>query len=671
AGQANVTKPSGAGPCDAASQPVDPPSSGWQSVNTFESYSGSMDGQGGWSSNGAVAVADPELSANQVMQITRSSFYAHKDLPDGGIPQGSTGTLFFRLYRSGTVNTYAGGSDAVDPLDFSEFEVQIGGFANESVSEISVRDGSGFLDTGDFEDKVWYCFWLEANNSSDTFRAYVKGGDFTQRTLLSSNGTSIFDFRNGTDSNGISEFLILTGSGHIGVAYIDDIYLDVGQANSSEPGGDCSDRSEATATPTPDMGTPTPEPPSTPTPQTGWQAVTTFEGLSGEIQGQDGWTANQATVKVDPVNPENEVLSVAADDSYAYRQLPANGVGSFGVQNGETSTLFFRFYRSGMVNSYVGATDTNQAPEFSDYQVQVGAYVDSLVSEISVRDGGTFRSGESFRNEAWHCVWVVVDNSFENYRVYVKGGDFPSRTRMSLNAVVNFDFRNGFTGDDIDTLLIRNGDGMFGEVLIDDIFLDAGQENAGQPGGECEQLPPEQGTPTGTPNPNPTDPPTATPTSPPSGPVIYSIFMPYSIEEPEIVVTTPPPPPPATPCAYAEIEPNNESSQARNNPVIPDCDVVVVTGRMTSGSDRFDIIRIDTNAAASYQFELNDIPDGLNYDMFLANDDRDIIAKSERPGSTFESISFNLAANKIYYIAIFNVDEAASEQPYRLEIRKE
>ena len=253
------------------------PVSTFQAVDNFSNYSGSLNGKGGWTASGANVVNDPENGANKVVSMDGSSDYLAKRFPDNGdngngIPHGVTGTLFFRLYRDGPVNGFAGASDVSNPNDWPHFEAQFGSQGQINPNQFAARDGGSFLSDSLFDDNAWHCVWVVADNAADEFRVYVEGGAFSSRTRLSLDGINTFDFRNGSNSTDLMSFLARTGPDVSGTIYFDDIYINPGKANLGMPIGSCASEQPPepptitpTFTPTPTV-TPTPTKTITPTP---------------------------------------------------------------------------------------------------------------------------------------------------------------------------------------------------------------------------------------------------------------------------------------------------------------------------------------------------------------------------------------------------------------------
>ena len=181
-----------------------------------------LHGQGGWStSSSAVTVTiDPADAGNQVMNQTGNGLRAWKAME---IPNGATGTVFYRMRRDGNVNISIGASDKTVPgTAFSEFEAQLN---NQGDEVLKVRNGGAFIDVDQFSEATWYEVWMVIDNASDTYQVYLKGGALSERTLLDAGVLNDFEFRNGAASNAMATFFARTGNGQSGTWLIDDIYL--------------------------------------------------------------------------------------------------------------------------------------------------------------------------------------------------------------------------------------------------------------------------------------------------------------------------------------------------------------------------------------------------------------------------------------------------------------
>ncbi len=208
------------------------PVSSYTEVDSFEALTvGNLDNRNGWStsSNDVGISQDPADNENHVLSIQGSDANVSKSLPS--IENNTTGTLFFRMRRDGQVNSSTGLSDLAQPTNFNAFENQVN---VQNSLNLNLRDGNSFTAVDTFDEDTWYCVWLVSNNTTDTYRAYMKGGALDQATLLeSNNGQTDFNYRNGTEST-ISTFFAryLNSSGRF---YLDDIYVDNNGENLSMP----------------------------------------------------------------------------------------------------------------------------------------------------------------------------------------------------------------------------------------------------------------------------------------------------------------------------------------------------------------------------------------------------------------------------------------------------
>lgn len=217
-----------------------PASAGWAVIEDFDSYSlGELDGQGGWQTEatGLYSVAtDPIHAGNQVMAVATGADnrYARNSTYVGlNVPEGTTGTLYFRIRREVTgAHMGIGLSDDASPTDWGNYEVQ---FRSEG-GDFDVRDAGSFdeLATGT-PIQEWYEFWMVADNAADTTKVYVQSPTaFPAQTLLDHGGQTDFAFRNGT-SAALSTLFLNAGAGHTGPWLVDDVQFDAAGENLASP----------------------------------------------------------------------------------------------------------------------------------------------------------------------------------------------------------------------------------------------------------------------------------------------------------------------------------------------------------------------------------------------------------------------------------------------------
>jgi hypothetical protein len=194
------------------------------------------------------------------------------------------------------------------------------------------------------------------------------------------------------------------------------------------------------------------------------------------LDGQDGWTASAAaTVVADPLNANNQILEMVGGGQKSYRAVPP-------VAEGDTGTLFFRFMRTGSVDTSFGLTDVD-AP--SDY-VNSRAYVNNQNNDVMlVRDGGGFKPAGVWSRDTWQCVWIVADNAGDKVSVYSQGGPYEEITRLPEGTEQQFGFRQGVSTA-LDRFFWINGASSAGRLMLDDVAVDPAAENlaiaTGNPG---------------------------------------------------------------------------------------------------------------------------------------------------------------------------------------------
>ncbi|WP_407319759.1 PQQ-dependent sugar dehydrogenase [Isoptericola halotolerans] len=185
------------------------------------------------------------------------------------------------------------------------------------------------------------------------------------------------------------------------------------------------------------------------------------------LDGQDGWTASTAPrVVADPLDANNQVLESVGGGQRAYRAIPP-------IADGDTGTLFFRFLRSGSVDTSFGITDVDAPADYPNSR----AYVNNQNSDVMlVRDGGAFRPVGTWSRDTWQCVWIVADNAADEVTVYSQGGPYEEITRLPEGAEQQFDFRENVTGA-LDRFFWINGSNSAGRLLLDDVAVDDSGEN--------------------------------------------------------------------------------------------------------------------------------------------------------------------------------------------------
>jgi len=167
----------------------------WELLDNFEGRAdGELTGQGAWTvtNPGIYEVADDLLgSGNKVLYVPTGSPSGgggagsnNASIPLGaGIPEGSTGTAFFRMsigknndpVGPGLLegNFVFGSSAFATPEGWNNYK----GYMVMADGAIRVRNGnSGFTDVGTYNADEWYNYWLVLDNAADTTSLYSSQG---------------------------------------------------------------------------------------------------------------------------------------------------------------------------------------------------------------------------------------------------------------------------------------------------------------------------------------------------------------------------------------------------------------------------------------------------------------------------------------------------------------
>jgi len=192
-------------------------------IDDFQAFSvgDSIGGFNGWTApSNQTVVADPTDAANHVLSAVGSNnnIFKAADLSDG-----LEGSLRFRFYVPGD-------TDEVD-LNVSLSDVPNPGAASDGSTVLRIVNGSlqahdGTFKTLDsYETDTWYSVQMLIDNAADSWQAMIKGGSWSDWTLLESGGDDTFVFRHGAGNSDLVNFYVRTNNAHGGdVAYLDDIF---------------------------------------------------------------------------------------------------------------------------------------------------------------------------------------------------------------------------------------------------------------------------------------------------------------------------------------------------------------------------------------------------------------------------------------------------------------
>jgi hypothetical protein len=326
----------------------------WAEVRDFES--GNSEGFDTMpSASGSFSIVnDPrEGPVNRVLRLqahgSESALTARLPIPE--IPDDSHGTAFVRFFIPGQDhNINFGLSAEADASGYGDFETQLRSAYFEE-GKLQVRDEGDFVDAADIQAGTWYSAWYQIHNAegtaADSWNLYLKGGEFSNATLIKTG----IGFRNGT-SESLKSFLWIVSAITVDdegreEIYFDDLFVDVGHANLTDP---------------------TPE---------GWQLVDQFERLSPlddwEFPAEEDQLVNLVT---EPSG--NHYLRHAAspdgssnDHAIAAKKLP------FVTQVSQTMTTSFRLRIEGDSLDHsvgVSALNPSDAADFSRERARVADF---------------------------------------------------------------------------------------------------------------------------------------------------------------------------------------------------------------------------------------------------------------------------------------------------------
>lgn len=435
--------------------------------NFDDKLNGSIRSQGAWQTNpggaldGAVVTGTPPaFFTGKALQIDPAGVQfrgnAYLSLHDNSIAEGNTGTLFFQIYSDDVNDSYVhvGLSDLPNPrltdggsgqvALYKDFEAQF----SLDRGQFSVKHGSDTIPLTNLnaESETLYNVWMVANNASDTYEVYLQGGSHVAPTKAFSGELDEFNFRNGPAAADLQTFYslpspnITLNSKH----YFDNIYIDPDDPNISNPA------------------------PSNPDSLI-FSEIATFESLEpGDLNERDEWSDSNATVVVDPLNNTNKALQISGGSNIS-KMLA-------GVSDQTQATLFFRMMRQGLVNASAGLSDSVAPSAYNDYEVQVNTQNDTA---LNVRDGGVFQAVNTFADSEWHCIWMMVDNSTDQYEVYSTNGSSAVPIRLESGSQTDFSFRNG-SSDSLSTFFVKTSSSA-GSFYIDDVYISQATENLEPP----------------------------------------------------------------------------------------------------------------------------------------------------------------------------------------------
>jgi hypothetical protein len=115
---------------------------------------------------------------------------------------------------------------------------------NSGTDAFEGRNGGSYEVVQPFAADVQYSIWLVVDYNLNYYQAYIEGGEWTERTLISSTTEDIWLFRvNPGADTVVDKFLVALSAGNIeapkglDVTYFDNIYVDTAGENLTDPVG--------------------------------------------------------------------------------------------------------------------------------------------------------------------------------------------------------------------------------------------------------------------------------------------------------------------------------------------------------------------------------------------------------------------------------------------------
>jgi hypothetical protein len=355
-------------------------------------------------------VNDPtEGAVNRVLRLrSAGSTMLNASMPIPLIPDGGRGTVHFRFCTVDQNHDHRWGlSDQSEPVSSSSLKVQMRSISTNP-GRIEVNNAGTFASAFNIVPRTWYSVWLQIDNSggssNDRFDVYVKGGSYGVPTLVETG----VRFTAGISAPLRTFYWRLATGTEI---YFDDIYVDTGHVNLSDPVA------------------------------ADWRLVDHFEGTSPLGSWElPGLAAQSVTIVTEPSG--NRYLRRAASSSpaantnaIAAKRLP------FLTQVSKTLTLFFRMrLEGGDLRHSFGASATDP-PDPSLYTEN------DFAPQLRLSPGGvthlydgpagseSFVPGPALETGVWYNVWITAYNGGaasggQTWRCFVQGGIHPSPVQL-------------------------------------------------------------------------------------------------------------------------------------------------------------------------------------------------------------------------------------------------
>ena len=199
-------------------------------IDDFDSLTvGAINRQNDWHADSASASVGRDFTRdeNQFLRLGGGDNDVYKSLGAASIPNGQTGTVFFRFMATSAASNHGIGVTDVDaPTSSNNYRasaliyndarnVKMQGSSSSSDIDLTLSGGANGI-----APLQWNDAWIVVNNSLDTADFYLRRSDSTQRYLVGSG----LPFRNGSTSATIDTFLARVSSGTYDNVVLDGIH---------------------------------------------------------------------------------------------------------------------------------------------------------------------------------------------------------------------------------------------------------------------------------------------------------------------------------------------------------------------------------------------------------------------------------------------------------------
>jgi hypothetical protein len=362
-------------------------------------------------------VNDPtEGAVNRVMRLrSAGSTLLNASIPIPQIPDGGRGTVHFRFCTVDQNHDHRWGlSEQSEPTGSTSLKVQMRSISTNP-GRIEINDAGTFASAFDIAPKTWYSVWLNVDNASgtsnDRFDIHVKGGAYGVPTLVKTG----VKFTAGVSAPLRTFYWRLAAGTEI---YFDDIYVDTGHVNPSDPVAE------------------------------DWRLVDHFDGPSPLASWElPALAAQSVSIVTEPSG--NRYLRRAASASTAAN---ANAIAAkrlpFLTQVSKTLTLFFRMRLEGTDLRHSFGASATDPPDASLYtendfapqlRISSGGIADLFDgpagAESFVRGTVGGQTCPALESGVWYNVWLVAYNGGaasggQTWRAFVQGGIYPEPVQL-------------------------------------------------------------------------------------------------------------------------------------------------------------------------------------------------------------------------------------------------